>query len=71
MRQLGNLKRKSFYDRFIGQTLDVLVESRRDETTGLLKGFSSNYVPVMFEGGDELKNTIVKIGFADIGSVEI
>jgi len=31
----------------------LLVEGRRDPQTGLLKGTSSNYLPVLFEGGDD------------------
>jgi len=38
----------------------VLVESKRDERTGLLKGFSSNYVPVFIDGESELTNTMVR-----------
>ena len=53
LRQLGGRKRLAFHRRFIGRTVPVLVEGRRDPQTGLLKGVSSNYLPVLFEGGDE------------------
>ena len=59
MRQLGNEKRNHFYRQFIGRTLQILVESRRDTASGLLKGMASNYLPVLMDAGDELKNSIV------------
>ncbi len=59
MRQLGNEKRNHFYRQFIGRTFQILVESRRDTASGLLKGMASNYLPVLMDAGDELKNSIV------------
>jgi threonylcarbamoyladenosine tRNA methylthiotransferase MtaB len=47
LRSLSTLKRESFARRFIGQQLPVLVESARDRSTGFLKGFSANYIPVL------------------------
>ncbi|MDX9818927.1 MAG: tRNA (N(6)-L-threonylcarbamoyladenosine(37)-C(2))-methylthiotransferase MtaB [Desulfococcus multivorans] len=61
MRDLGSIKRKAFYRRFLGRTVTVLVENERDAETGLLKGMSSNYLKVMLEGGDGLKNCIVPV----------
>jgi threonylcarbamoyladenosine tRNA methylthiotransferase MtaB len=53
MRQLGARKRLAFHRRFLGRRVRVLTEGRRDPQTGLLKGISSNYLPVIFEGGDD------------------
>lgn len=61
MRRLGLSKRQRFYKQFIGKKLPVLIEAKRDGTAGLLKGISSNYLPVMIEAGDELKNKIVDV----------
>jgi threonylcarbamoyladenosine tRNA methylthiotransferase MtaB len=61
LRQLGSRKRLAFHRGFIGQLVQVLVESRRDPKTGLLKGVSSNYLPVLFEGGDEWMNRLVPV----------
>ena len=61
MRELGNTKRKAFYRAAMGQTVDVLVEKERDGETGLLKGISSNYLTVVLEGSDALKNRIVTV----------
>ena len=61
LRQLGSRKRLDFHRSFIGQQVPVLVESRREPKTGLLKGVSSNYLPVLFEGGDELMNRMLNV----------
>ena len=52
LRSLGQKKRCAFAERFLGKTLQVLVEDRRDRGTGMLKGFSRNYIPVLVEKGD-------------------
>ena len=61
MRVLGNEKRTGFYHKFLGQKLSILIETRRDASTDLLKGVSSNYLPVLIEAGDKLKNKIVDV----------
>ena len=57
-------KRRSFYEKFVGKTVEVLAELVRYKKTGLLKGRSANYIPVLFDGPDSLKNTIVKVRLA-------
>jgi threonylcarbamoyladenosine tRNA methylthiotransferase MtaB len=61
MRNLGQDKRMSFYRGFVGKTVPVLIESKRDGSTGLLKGISSNYLPVLINGKDERKNIIIDV----------
>ena len=61
IRELGHQKRMAFYRRFEGMSLPVLIEGKRDSTTGLQKGLSSNYLPVLVDGGDDLQNKIVKV----------
>jgi len=61
LRQLGSRKRLAFHRRFIGRSLQVLTESRRDPQTGLLKGVSSNYLPVLFAGDDERMHRMVAV----------
>jgi threonylcarbamoyladenosine tRNA methylthiotransferase MtaB len=56
MRELGVDKKNDFCRRFIGQTVKVLVEGRIDKTTGLYRGFSRNYLPVMVGSGCEISN---------------
>ena len=61
IRQLGHQKRLKFYGRFSGRSLPVLIETKRDGATGLLKGISSNYLPVLIDGDDDLHNKIVEV----------
>jgi threonylcarbamoyladenosine tRNA methylthiotransferase MtaB len=65
LRQLSGRKRLAFHRRFIGRSLPVVTESRRDPQTGLLKGVSSNYLPVLFAGGDELIHLRVEVYLSD------
>jgi threonylcarbamoyladenosine tRNA methylthiotransferase MtaB len=61
MRILGNEKRMKFYQEFIGQELQILIETKREASTNFLKGISSNYLPVLIDAGDKLKNKIVDV----------
>ena len=62
MRNIGKSKRTTFAQRFIGQEMAVLVEGKPDRKTGLWKGFSDNYIPVVLEDGDvSLVNRIVQV----------
>jgi threonylcarbamoyladenosine tRNA methylthiotransferase MtaB len=66
MRALGNEKRMKFYRRFVGRTLPFLIETKRDGASGLLRGISSNYLPVLTDGGADLKNKLVKIAITKL-----
>jgi len=61
MRALGNAKRNDFYNRFIGQELEILIETTRHRPTGLLKGLSSNYIPILIDASDDQKNKLVVV----------
>jgi threonylcarbamoyladenosine tRNA methylthiotransferase MtaB len=61
MRDLGISKRREFYKKVVGRTVEILVEETRDKSTGLLKGMTSNYIPVLISGKDDLKNTFIKV----------
>jgi len=61
LRELGQRKKNEFYQKFIHQPVEILVESQRDRKTGFLKGFTSDYIPVLILGGDELKNMLVRV----------
>ena len=58
MRDIGNRKKKDFYESFVGQQLEALVEERRDPESDMLRGMSANYIPVSMQGPDRWKNTI-------------
>lgn len=61
MRELGQTKRDDFYTKQIGRLDSVLVEGRRDRKTGLLKGMTGNYIPVLINGEERLMNRIVTV----------
>lgn len=67
MRKLGFSKKRKFYYSLVGKDLEVLIETKRDRKTGLLKGISSNYVPVLLDGDDSLKNSIVTCKIVSTG----
>ncbi|MBT4365092.1 MAG: MiaB/RimO family radical SAM methylthiotransferase, partial [Desulfobacteraceae bacterium] len=61
MRELGIKKKRAFCEESIGKTHKVLLEEKRDDKTGLLKGITSNYISVLSDGPDCFKNTITDI----------
>ena len=60
-RELRSEKITRFRQRFVGQSLDVLLEYRRDRQTGMLTGLSDNYIRVHVEGRDRLQGAPVKV----------
>jgi len=71
IRRLGNKKRMEFYRSFIGKPVGLLIETQRDRKTGLLKGISSNYLPVFLEGGDDQKNQMVDVKIEKIADNQL
>ncbi|NOQ46146.1 MAG: tRNA (N(6)-L-threonylcarbamoyladenosine(37)-C(2))-methylthiotransferase MtaB, partial [Desulfobulbaceae bacterium] len=61
LRELDAEKRQKFYKRNLDTTQLVLVE-RRNRETGLLQGFSENYIPVQFPGPGRLIRKVVEVG---------
>lgn len=62
LRALGTKKRETFAKRFLGKILPVLVEQARDKATGLARGFSHNYLPVLLDKSPaSLVNTFVNV----------
>jgi threonylcarbamoyladenosine tRNA methylthiotransferase MtaB len=66
LRELGEKKRDSFSRSFLGKTLKVLVEGKKDRESGLLKGFSANYIPVLLPGGEDLMNQEVSVEVTEV-----
>lgn len=72
LRNLGARKRESFAGRFQGRLLRVLVEERRERSSGLRKGFSDNYLPVLLTDGDASQvNQMVQVRIEDIEGTRI
>lgn len=66
VRKLGDLKRRKFYERHVGSVQEVLIEGKRDRTTGHLKGFTRNYIPVLVRGEDELLQQLIQVRLSRI-----
>ena len=60
LRELGQQKRKEFYRCHVGTEQNILVE-RKNKKTGLLQGFSENYIPVHFRGPAGCIRTVVRV----------
>ena len=62
LRKLGKKKRVAFAERFVGKRLSVLIENKKDRDTGLLGGFSENYIPVLITNGNSsLTNNVINV----------
>jgi threonylcarbamoyladenosine tRNA methylthiotransferase MtaB len=59
IRAIGARKKQIFMQDAVGRQTEVLVETRRDAATGLLKGLTGNYLTVLIDGADRHMNTIV------------
>ncbi|MBM4331927.1 MAG: tRNA (N(6)-L-threonylcarbamoyladenosine(37)-C(2))-methylthiotransferase MtaB [Deltaproteobacteria bacterium] len=71
LRALSEEKRKIFYGSFQGKQLKVLVESKRDRESGLLKGYSRNYIPVLIQGGDEFINQELDVEIMEVRGAKV
>jgi threonylcarbamoyladenosine tRNA methylthiotransferase MtaB len=60
LRELSNRKKGIFYTSQIGKTYPAFIEGKRCED-GYLKGFTSNYVAVRFDGPDSLLNDTTRV----------
>ncbi|MFZ5572799.1 MAG: tRNA (N(6)-L-threonylcarbamoyladenosine(37)-C(2))-methylthiotransferase MtaB [Thermodesulfobacteriota bacterium] len=61
IRELGLWKKRRFYQNAVGSEVEILIEDQREPLTSRLKGLSSNYIPVLLDGPDDLKNTIQSV----------
>ena len=61
MRELGAMKKRDFCVRFRGQKLSVLIEEKIDRATGLRRGFSRNYLPVLVPADGTLVNREIEV----------
>ena len=66
MIELGKRLAEQYTRRFVGKTVEVLVESKRDLTTGWLTGFSSNYIRVAIrDATTHMVNTVMRVVVED------
>lgn len=61
LRALGQQKKNAFAQRFVGQTLNVLIEGKQDKESGGFTGLSENYIRIMVDAPASLVNEIVPV----------
>jgi threonylcarbamoyladenosine tRNA methylthiotransferase MtaB len=66
LRALGDERKAAFRRAVVGTTQDALVLETRDRRTGRLVGLTGNYVEVVFDGGDELMRSVVRLRIAGV-----
>jgi len=66
VRALGNQKRMAFLERHVQTKVEVLVETTPDVKTGRLKGVTSNYIKVLLDKHEGIKNTFQKVQIEEI-----
>lgn len=58
---LAREKSLRFRERFLNKTVTVLIETRRDSQSGMLKGHSEHFIPLQVEGEDRWMNRLVPV----------
>jgi threonylcarbamoyladenosine tRNA methylthiotransferase MtaB len=66
LREESLVKKQLFYAGFSSKTLPVLIEAKSDPESGLLKGFSRNYIPVLVAGGKELIGQEISVRVTEV-----
>ena len=59
--QLVSEKSLKLKNKFLNQTATVLIENQRDRKSGKLKGHTDNYIPIILDGPDSLKNQLIPV----------
>ena len=65
LRQMGAAFRERFSRRQQGRTATVRIEDKRDRISGLLKGVTDNYLTVLVDADDDLKNRDVCVSLSE------
>ncbi|MDR4507341.1 MAG: tRNA (N(6)-L-threonylcarbamoyladenosine(37)-C(2))-methylthiotransferase MtaB [Candidatus Brocadiaceae bacterium] len=61
LKETADILALAYKEHFVGGVAEVLVETERDQKTNRLCGYSERYIKVLFNGPDEIKNTIVPV----------
>ena len=69
--QLVGQKSLKIRESFLGQQETVLLENQRDKKSGWLKGHTGNYIPVILEGPDSLKNSMVPVTLQRVSEQQV
>jgi threonylcarbamoyladenosine tRNA methylthiotransferase MtaB len=66
LRKLSKSKVEAFERQFLGRSLEVLFEGRRESHSGLLQGVTDNYIRVFAPGPDSVKDTVQPVALTHI-----
>jgi threonylcarbamoyladenosine tRNA methylthiotransferase MtaB len=66
LRELGGRKREAFFRSFLGRTVRVLVENKKDRESGFFKGYSPQYIPVLLPAAEEWVNREVEVKVIEV-----
>jgi threonylcarbamoyladenosine tRNA methylthiotransferase MtaB len=61
LRELGQRKKSDFLHSQVGRTLEVLIETKKERTTGLSRGLSENYLPVLLKETQAKANELMPV----------
>lgn len=67
LRELGRKKREAFYRSCLGQSFRVLSEGWSSDEKNMIKGWSDNYLQVVFPSDQFQQNRLVKVRMERIG----
>jgi threonylcarbamoyladenosine tRNA methylthiotransferase MtaB len=71
LRVMGQKKREAFYRSCLGKTFQVLAEGSDRAGTGMIKGLSDNYLPVLFPFPREIKNEMLSIRIDEVDKLTV
>ncbi len=68
LRELAQEKREAFHRSCLGEEVPVLAEGWHPQKEGTIKGFSDNYLSVVFRSSYLVKNRILKVRVEDVAN---
>ena len=69
--QLVSQKSLKIRESFLGQQETILIENQRDTKSGWLKGHTGNFIPVIIEGADSLKNSLIPVTLKEVSEHQV
>ncbi len=69
LREVSEKKKRSFYQKFLGKKLSVIIETVKERENGefLSSGYSENYIPVSVHTTDKItKNSLLKVKIVEV-----
>jgi threonylcarbamoyladenosine tRNA methylthiotransferase MtaB len=71
LRTLGRTKKRAFAERFLGRSLDILLEGKRHKAHHLLSGLTENYLRVHVDAPEALVNQMVPVRLVAVDEDEV